>query len=199
MSFYPPKINERFLRPENAGTTQRADAVGADASVVCGTFVRFFLQIDAATKKIEAVRFKSDGCGYAIAAADFLAEKIKGCQLTDLHGAGADFWKAEIEREISSFPASRRHCLEICVGALHAALAGYRARRVEEFAGEKALICTCFGVSEETIERAVAENRIVTVEEVTDICKAGGGCGSCQPLIQEILDDAERSDFLESL
>jgi NifU-like protein len=188
VSFYPPKINERFLRPKNAGATPRADAVGIDASLVCGTFVRFFLQIEAASKKIEAVRFKSDGCGYAIAAADFLAEKITGRRLTDLHGADADFWKAEIGRELGSFAGSRRHCLEICVGALHAALAGYRARRLEEFAGEKALICTCFGVSEETIERVVAENEIETVEEVTDFCKAGGGCGSCQFLIQEIID-----------
>jgi NifU-like protein len=82
---------------------------------------------------------------------------------------------------------------------LHAALAGYRARRVEEFSGEKALVCTCFGVSEETIERVVAEYEIETVEQVTDFCKAGGGCGTCQPLIQEILDDVARGGLSESI
>lgn len=188
MSFYPPKINERFLRPKNAGATARTDAVGADASLICGTFVRFFLQIDAPTKKIEAVRFKSDGCGYAIAAADLLAEKITGCKLTDLHGAGAKFWRVEIELELGSFAAERRHCLEMCLNALHAAMNYYRARLLEEFSGEKALVCTCFGVSEETIEHVVAENQVETVEQVTDFCKAGGGCGSCQFLIQEIVD-----------
>lgn len=195
MSFYPPKINERFLRPKNAGAPTRTDAVGVDASLICGTFVRFFLQIDEASKKIEAVRFKSDGCGCAIAAADVLAEKITGCKLTDLHGAGANFWRAEIERELGSFAPARRHCLEICIEALHAALADYRSRRLEEFSGEKALVCTCFGVSEETIERVVAENEIETVEEVKNICRAGGGCGSCQFLIQEIIDVHRNENF----
>lgn len=188
MSIYPPKINERFLRPKNAGAAARADAVGVDASLICGTFVRFFLQIDADSKKIEAVRYKSDGCGYSIAAADVLAEIITNRQLTDLHGADANFWTAEIERELGFFTAARHHCLKICVDALHTALSDYRVRRLEEFSGEKALVCTCFGVSEETIERVVAENEVETVEDVTDICKAGGGCGSCGFLIQEIID-----------
>jgi NifU-like protein len=62
------------------------------------------------------------------------------------------------------------------------------AFQIEEFTGEKALICTCFGVSEETIERVIANNRCETVEEVSQKCNAGSGCGSCQPLIQEIID-----------
>ena len=71
---------------------------------------------------------------------------------------------------------------------MHRAFSGLRARQIEEFTGEKALICTCFGVSEETIEKAVAANKLETVEDVIDVCNAGGGCGSCRFLIQEIID-----------
>jgi NifU-like protein len=71
---------------------------------------------------------------------------------------------------------------------LQDAFADFRAFQIEEFAGEKALICTCFGVSEERIEKAITENNLQTVEEVGEFCRAGTGCGSCQPLIQEIID-----------
>jgi NifU-like protein len=189
VSIYPPKIHQRFARPKNAGAAEiLLDADGTGSSLVCGAFVRVFLQINDESKIIEAARFKSNGCGYAIAAADALAEKIINRKLTDLHAADADFRQAEIEAELGVFPLSRRHCLEICVDALRSALSDYRARRLEEFSGEKAVICTCFGVSEETIERVVAENQVETVEEITDICKAGGGCGSCGFLIQEMID-----------
>jgi len=78
---------------------------------------------------------------------------------------------------------------------LQDAFADFRAFQIEEFTGEKALICTCFSVSEDTIENLVKENSLETVEEVTDACNAGGGCGSCQPLVQEIIDVVWREQF----
>lgn len=194
MSFYPPKISERFYAPTNSGKAARANAVGTGASFVCGAFARFYLQIDVQTKKIVEAKFKTGGCGFLIAATDVLAEKIKGKKLIELHGLDENELRAEIEGELGLFPAHRAHCLKICLDALQAAFADFRAFQIEEFAGEKALICTCFGVSEETIERAVAENEIETVEDVIDICKAGGGCGSCQFLIQEIIDTHQKEN-----
>lgn len=189
--FYPEKISERFYAPKNAGKSRRTNAVGTGASFVCGSFVRVYLEIDARTKEIKEAKFKSNGCGYAVAAADVLTEKIVDRKLTDLHAAGD--LQIEIEREIGAFGAGREHCLEICLDALRCAFADFRAARIEEFTGEKALICTCFGVSEETVEKIVAENSLETIEEVGEICNAGTGCGSCRFLIQEIIDS--RSGF----
>ena len=53
---------------------------------------------------------------------------------------------------------------------------------------EDKVVCECFGVTEKEIERAIRENRLATVEEVTNYTKAGGGCGNCHPAIQEIID-----------
>jgi NAD(P)H-nitrite reductase large subunit len=50
------------------------------------------------------------------------------------------------------------------------------------------LICTCFFVSEQTIEHEIKSRGLTTVREVTAACSAGGGCGSCRQLIVEILD-----------
>ncbi len=193
MNFYPPNINERFQHPRSVGKVNDANAVGTSASFACGAFVRLSLQIALETKEIVAAKFKSNGCGFMIATADVLAEKVVGKKLVELHGL-EDF-RTEIEAELEKFPASRTHCLELCLEALQSAFADFRQFQVEEFAGEKALICTCFGVSEETIENVIKQNSLETVQEVTQICNAGGGCGSCQPLILEILDVLNEENY----
>lgn len=188
MSFYPSKVSKRFHLPQNVGKTIDANAVGMNAAFVCGTALRFTLKIEPDTKKIIKANFQTSGCGYAIAAADVLAEKITGKYLAELHGLENGILRKEIETELGSFEQNRKHCLELALDALHAAFADFRVAQIEEWTGEKALICTCFGVSEETIERVVESESAETVEEVTEICSAGSGCGSCQPLIQEIID-----------
>ncbi len=190
MSFYPPQVSERFHAPKNVGAAFEANAVGASATFVCGAVLRFTLRIDRATKKIQEVKFVTSGCGYLIAAADALAEKMAGKSLTELHSLDKRVLEFAIENELGKFSEHRKHCLELTTETLQSALTDFRRRQIEEFAGERALICTCFGVSEETIENLIAEKSLETVEEVTDACNAGGGCGSCQPLIQEILDTA---------
>ena len=186
MHFYPPKINEKFQRPRSVGKATGANAVGTSASFACGAFVRFSLRVDIETKEIVAAKFKSNGCGFMIAAADVLAEKVVGKKLVELHGL-EDF-RTEIEVELEKFPTHRSHCLELCLEALQTAFANFRLFQIEEFAGEKALICTCFGVSEEILEKIIKQNSLETVEEVGTVCNAGTGCGSCQFLIQELLD-----------
>ena len=123
-----------------------------------------------------------------LAAADVLAGAVTGKHLADLHGLKKDELLAKIDDELGLFPADRLHCEETCIEAFRVAFADYRARQIEEFQGEKALICTCFGVEEETIESLVAKDSIKSVDEVTRITSAGGGCGSCRMLIQEIID-----------
>ncbi len=195
MTFYPPKINEKLARARNVGVTANADGVGTGASFVCGAFVRFYLQIEKDTKKIVEAKFKSGGCGFLIAAAEVLSGKITGGKLVELHGSDKNFLKKEIENELGEFPEHRAHCLDVCLESLQAAFADFRAVQIEEFTGENALICTCFGISEETIENLIEKQSLRTIEKVTDACNAGGGCGSCQPLIQEILDDMERGEI----
>lgn len=182
------KISSRFHKPKNACEMNDANANGRSATFVCGAVLRLYLRIDVETKEILAAKFKTNGCGYSIAAADVLAVKIVGRKLTELHGTEDEKILAEIENELGEFGAKRRHCLELALETLHNAFTDFRQFQIEEFTGEKALICTCFGVSEENIEKAISENSLETVEEVGEICNAGTGCGSCQPLIQEIID-----------
>ena len=195
MSFYSTKISERFHHPANAGRAQDANAVGVSATFVCGAVLRFTLRIDRETKEIREAKFKTNGCGYLIASADVMAEKIIGKRLTELHSLDKRALESAIENEFGKFSEHRKHCLNLATETLRNALADFRALQIEEFAGERALICTCFGVSEDTIENLVKNDSLATVGEVTDACNAGGGCGSCQPLIQEIIDAARREEI----
>lgn len=188
MSFYPKRIGEKFHAARNAGEAANANAVGTGATFICGAVLRFALHIDFETKTILEAKFKASGCGYLVASAETLAEQVTGKHLTELHSLDRQFFAAEIISELGEFPESRKHCLELSLQALQNALADFRLAQIEEWTGEKALICTCFGVSEETIENLVKNNSLETVEQVTDACNAGGGCGACQPLIQEIID-----------
>lgn len=185
--FYPKKISARFHAPERVGVAANANAFGTSATFVCGTALRFSLLIDRDTKEIFEAKYQTNGCGFLIAAADVIAQQIVGRKLVELHGLDKTVLQNTVESELGKFGKHRAHCLDLCFETLQNALANFRAVQIEEFTGEKALICTCFGVSEETIENAINENALETVEEVIDVCRAGGGCGSCQPLIEDML------------
>lgn len=189
--FYPENVSKRFDQPHNAGEAASANGVGTGAAMECGSVIRFTLRIDGATKKIETVRFTSNGCGFMVAAADVIADAIRGRRLTELHGLAAEGIIPPIEFALHTFPNDRKHCISACAEALHSAFADFRSIQLEEFRGEKALICTCFGVSEETIEAKIRELSLTTVEAVGRVCNAGMGCGSCHMMIREMLDSAD--------
>jgi NifU-like protein len=81
----------------------------------------------------------------------------------------------------------KEQCVEMACEALLDAIRDYSNAAREDWAGDEALICTCFFVSERTIEREIQMHGLTTVAEVTRTCNAGAGCGSCHQLIQEIL------------
>lgn len=61
------------------------------------------------------------------------------------------------------------------------------------------IICECFCITEAEIQQTICANELETVEDVTDACNAGGGCGSCQFVIQDILDEFSRERLRKSL
>ena len=172
--------------PKFSGGCTDGNAFGKSASFVCGSFARYCLRVDPAAKRIEGIGFTTNGCGFAIAAAELVARAFKATSLTDLHGT--DKIEELIGSELGDFPAGRAHCSEMVINAFRAALANYRERVIEEFHGEKALICTCFGIAEETIVKLIEEHRITELSEFSELCNAGSGCGSCQMLIRELID-----------
>ena len=161
---------DHFLNPRNVGDADEPKFTGRAASLVCGAHVRFSIQIDE-EQRVSQARFRAAGCDVLIAAASMLTEQVTGLTTAEA---------ATIESEASSCGALARN-------ALLDAIREYSNAARDDWAGDEALICTCFFVSERTIEREIQTGGLTTVAEVTRACNAGGGCGSCHQLIQEIL------------
>jgi NifU-like protein len=166
---------------------QDANAAGVGVNLTCGSTVRFLLRIEEHGRIADAA-FRSNGCGYSRAAADVLAGWITGKDLADLHGLDERELRRVIQTELGKIPATNAACVGCAASAVRDAFADLRTRRIDDFRGEKALICTCFGVTDERIESLIAGSSLTSVEQVTAICNAGSGCGSCRMLIQEMLD-----------
>jgi NifU-like protein len=185
MSYYPARINEHFLNPRNTGEVSDADAEGEAASLTCGAILRLTLKIELDSQRITDAKFKATGCGFLIAAASVLTETVKDLAI----GRAATLPETSVTDWFDEFPQPKAHCAQLARDALLAALKNYHSRTREEWTGDEALICTCFGVSEQTIERVIQAGSLRSVREVTHACNAGGGCGSCHPLVEDILED----------
>ncbi len=196
VSFYPLHVSERSRSAENVGVVRDANAVGTAASFDCGCFATFSIRISETDGIIEDARFRSNGCGYMIAAADVMSTWVGKLPLSDLHGLSEIELTSVITAELGELPIARQHCAAVVFEALRIAMSDYRSSRLDEFQGEKALICTCFGVAEETVVKAITENHFTDVDEVSDICRAGSGCGSCRMLIAELIESAVTPDIL---
>ncbi len=192
MSYYLESVSRHFLHPRHVGDVADADTVAETGSFTCGAVVRLSLKVDPETQRITDAGFKAVGCGYLIAAASLMMEITLGLRCAEA-AAMAERFPERVAEEFGLLPPERQHCAALCGEALHEAITRYSQLMREEWTGDDALICTCFGVSEKRIERAISEKNLRTVREVTRACNAGGGCHSCHPLIEEMLTDYRRT------
>jgi NifU-like protein len=179
-------INEHFFNPKNVGNIADAQAIARAGSVTCGATLRISLSIDE-SQRITDAKFKSAGCSYLVAATSLLTERVKGETTAEAAVLGQSPRKSVIE-DLGGWPADRDHCAELACEALLSAVRQYSNSMREEWTGDEALICTCFGVSERTIEKQIRAGGLSTITEVTRACNAGGGCRSCYSLIEDILE-----------
>ncbi len=177
---YTDKVKEHFLNPRNAGELKGANAVGEVGSMACGDAMKLMLKVNE-NGKIEDARFLTFGCASAIASASALTELIKGKTIEEAE----EITNQDIAEYLGGLPKEKMHCSVLGRQAMEAALANYRGVPVK--AKEGKIVCECFGVTDLEIERAVRENNLSSVEEVTDYTKAGGGCESCHDTIREII------------
>ena len=192
MAVYPAKLTKLIRSPKFAKCCADPNGIGSDANFACGCHIRFFVSIDGADGILSGVGYETNGCGYMIAAAELIAAHISRKALSELHGLGREETGFILNETEAVQDGSRRDCIEAALNSVKSAFSNHRSKLLEEFAGEKALICTCFGISEETVEEFVAARRPTDSFQVSDAIRAGSGCGSCRMLIQEIIDSTGR-------
>ncbi len=181
---YTEKIKELFLHPKNAGEIEHPDAVGEVGNIVCGDALKLTLKVDKKTEKILDAKFQTFGCASAIASSSALTDIIKGRTIDEALKVTND----DIAQYLHGLPREKMHCSVMGQEALAAAIADYRGVKIPE-PEEGEIVCKCFGVTDKKIRRTIKENRLKSVEDVTNFTKAGGGCGDCVPEIEKILKE----------
>jgi NifU-like protein len=175
---------DHFFNPRNVGDAGEPSFVGRAASFACGAHLRFSIQVDEEHRVCQA-RFRAAGCDVLVASASFLTEQVTGLTTAEAAVKGQE---CEVLRRRLGAAPENAQCVEMACAALLDAIREYSNAARDDWAGDEALICTCFFVSERTIEREIRAHGLTTVAEVTRACNAGAGCGSCHQLIQEIIE-----------
>jgi NifU-like protein len=170
------------MNPRNAGKLKAPDSIGEVGSLACGDALKLYLKVE--DERIVDVSFQTFGCGSAIASSSALTEMVKGKTLDE----ALTITNRDIANYLGGLPKEKMHCSVMGREALEAAIANYRGEEIDNVEIEGEVVCECFGVTDVQIRRAIAENDLKTVEDITNFTKAGGGCERCLDDIEEILN-----------
>lgn len=182
---YTEKVKDHFLNPRNVGEIENPDGTGEVGSLACGDALRLTFKLDE-NKRIKDVRFKTFGCASAIASSSALTEIIEGMTLEEAEKVT----NRDIAEYLGGLPEEKMHCSVMGREALEVAIANYRGQKVKKEDFE--VVCNCFGVTDREIIKAIWENDLKTVEQVTYYTKAGGGCAKCHPKIEAIIEKVRK-------
>lgn len=127
-NLYNPTVMDHFLNPRNMGDLPDADGVGEVGAAACGDIMKITLKI--ANGKIEDARFKTFGCGSAIASSSMATELIKGRTIQE----ALDFTNQEVVNALGGLPPVKIHCSVLAEEAIKAALEDYVKRHPEKAA-----------------------------------------------------------------
>ncbi len=182
---YTDKVRDHYLHPRNVGEIENPDGFGEIGNITCGDALRLTFKLDE-QKRISDIRFKTFGCGSAIASASVLTELCKGKTLEEVR----KITNKDIADALGGLPREKMHCSVMGEEALEAAIAFYETGGKVSTPPEKegTVICHCFGITDKEIEKAISDNGLKTIDDVTNFTKAGGACGGCHDEIQKIID-----------
>ncbi|MEO0757293.1 MAG: Fe-S cluster assembly protein NifU [Cyanobacteria bacterium J06648_16] len=192
---YSEKVLELFYNPINQGAIadpQEPDVAvvyGEVGSISCGDALRLHLKIQESIDTILDASFQTFGCTSAIASSSALTEIIKGKTLDE----ALNLTNKDIADFLGGLPEAKMHCSVMGQEALEAAIYKYRGIEVEHHDDDEGtIVCSCYGITEPRIRRVIIENDLITVEQITNYVKAGGGCGSCLANIEDILIEVQQ-------
>jgi len=180
---YTDKVKDHFFNPRNVGEIENPDGTGEVGSLACGDALKLTFKLGP-DGRIADAKFKTFGCVSAIATSSVLTEMIRGMTIDQ----AAKVTNKDIADYLDGLPEQKMHCSVMGREALEAAIENYRSGGKKKHELEGKVVCTCFGVTENEIERVIRDNNLTTVEDVTNYCKAGGGCGGCKGQIEKIIE-----------
>ncbi len=119
MVTYNEKVMQHFMNPHNVGEIKDADGVGEVGNPVCGDMMTFYIKVK--DEKLEDVKFKTFGCGAAIAVSSMVSDIAKGKSLSE----ALKITNKDVANELGGLPKNKMHCSNLGADALHAAVKDY--------------------------------------------------------------------------
>ncbi len=185
---YSQKVQDLMNHPQNMGeiTEEEAKEMGAKLIVAdfgaesCGDAVRLYWAVDPETDIIKKAKFKSFGCGTAIASSDTMAELCIGKTVDE----AVKITNIDVEHamrdnpDTPAVPPQKMHCSVMAYDVIKEAAASYKGVDASSFE-DQIIVCECARVSLGTIKEVIKLNDLKTVEEITNYTKAGAFCKSC--------------------
>ncbi len=121
---YTGKVMEHFTNPRNVGEIENADGVGEVGNMKCGDIMRIYIKVND-QDIIEDVKFRTFGCGAAIATSSVVTEMVKGKTLDE----ALEITNKKVAEELGGLPENKMHCSNLAADALHKAIEDLKNKR----------------------------------------------------------------------
>lgn len=185
---YSQKVQDRMNNPRHMGEFTEEDAQKANAKLIvadfgaesCGDAVRLYWLVDEKTDTIKDAKFKSFGCGTAIASSDTMVDLCIGKKVQDavkITNLDVEFAMRD-NADTPAVPPQKMHCSVMAYDVIKQAAGQYLGVDAESFE-DQIIICECARISLGTIKDVIRLNDLHSVEEITQYTKAGAFCKSC--------------------
>ena len=119
---YSKKVMDHFSSPRNVGEIKNADGIGQIGNPVCGDMMTFYIKIKGDV--VENVKFKTFGCGAAIAVSSMVSEMAKGKTIDEV----LKITNKDVANELDGLPKNKLHCSNLGADALHKAIKDYQKK-----------------------------------------------------------------------
>ncbi|MFC1546867.1 Fe-S cluster assembly scaffold protein NifU [bacterium] len=123
MGVYSDEVMEHFQNPRNVGEIKDADGIGEVGNPVCGDVMTFYIKVK--DNKIEDVKFKTFGCGAAIAVSSMVSEMAKGKTIEQ----ALEISNKQVAEKLGGLPPQKMHCSNLGADALHKAIENYLKKK----------------------------------------------------------------------
>ena len=123
---YSEKVMQHFKKPQNMGEIPDADGVGSVGNPTCGDLMTMYIKVKE--NRIEDVKFKTYGCGAAIATSSMTTELAKGKTIDE----AMKISRASVADSLGGLPPVKMHCSNLAADALHAAIEDYQKKQTSK-------------------------------------------------------------------
>lgn len=123
---YSEKVMDHFSKPRNVGEIEDADGIGTVGNPVCGDLMTIYIKVK--DNIIEDVKFKTFGCGAAIATSSMVTEMAMGKTIEE----ALEITRNDVADELEGLPPVKMHCSNLAADALHAAIDDYKKKQAEK-------------------------------------------------------------------